>query len=323
MIVAVAFASCSKGGDDDGPDPGPDTGAHVPVTNITGVPAAATAEIPLTLSGTVVPSTATNKSIVWGLKSAGTTGATLTGSTFNATSAGKAIVTATVVNGLTANTPYTKEFEITVVAAGTPLTFTDSHTFDIPNRTENDPITDINVAAGVSGGTPPYTFSLGEGSTLPAGITLSPAGIISGSPTTPGDAGTATIVVEDSSDPQQSASITIYYGAIHPATIRIFPEIPDGELVIGPAAWACRYAIETNQPVWDAVITPAEAQTWCSVEKISNSFLLRIENNTSLSPRTPATLTVSAGTAFIVVRIEQQGAPTGEDFEYKDDTGWD
>jgi hypothetical protein len=43
-----------------------------------------------------------------------------------------------------------------------------------------------------TGGTTPYTWSLSSG-TLPAGLTLSAAGVISGTPTTPG---TYTITVK-------------------------------------------------------------------------------------------------------------------------------
>ncbi|MCL1982586.1 MAG: hypothetical protein FWG53_05835, partial [Clostridiales bacterium] len=88
-------------------------GSFVPVTNITGVPSAATAGTPLTLTGTVEPTNATNKTITWSLKDAGTTGATLSGSTLNATAAGNVIVTATIVNGINGGN-YVKDFVIAV-----------------------------------------------------------------------------------------------------------------------------------------------------------------------------------------------------------------
>lgn len=40
-----------------------------------------------------------------------------------------------------------------------------------------------------SGGTPPYSFALGAGSTLPPGLTLLSDGTISGVPSSPGDFG--------------------------------------------------------------------------------------------------------------------------------------
>ncbi|MDR1380293.1 MAG: hypothetical protein LBJ47_02315, partial [Tannerella sp.] len=90
----------------------------IPVTNITGVPTAATAGAPLNLTGTVVPASATNQTIAWSVKTAGTTGATISGgSTLNTAAAGTVTVTATIANGRTASTPYTQDFSITVSAA--------------------------------------------------------------------------------------------------------------------------------------------------------------------------------------------------------------
>ncbi|MDR2911242.1 MAG: Ig-like domain-containing protein [Bacteroidales bacterium] len=97
--------------------------AFVPVTDITGVPAGATAGTSLTLTGAVAPANATNKTITWSIKDAGTTGATVSGSTFNATGAGAATVTATIVNGATESTNYTKDFTITVTSPPVLPTF--------------------------------------------------------------------------------------------------------------------------------------------------------------------------------------------------------
>jgi hypothetical protein len=58
---------------------------------------------------------------------------------------------------------------------------------------------DLSKAANVSGGTPPYSFSLVAGSSLPMGLSLSPSsGVVSG---TPSGAGTFNFgfVVKDSS----------------------------------------------------------------------------------------------------------------------------
>lgn len=76
---------------------------HKPVTGITGVPTTASTSVDLTLTGTVAPADASNKTIVWSVKSAGTTGAVITGNTLKTTRAGTVVVTATVTNGLTAS----------------------------------------------------------------------------------------------------------------------------------------------------------------------------------------------------------------------------
>ncbi|NMA94379.1 MAG: hypothetical protein GX975_06940, partial [Clostridiales bacterium] len=84
-----------------------------------------------------------------------------------------------------------------------------SSAYDIPAWTQGTAIKGIDVSGGASGGTKPYTFSA---SGLPAGISISSAGVISGTPTAAGAAGTATITVTDSAG--TSRSITISYGKI-------------------------------------------------------------------------------------------------------------
>jgi len=91
-------------------------GTFVPVTNITGVPTAATVNIPLTLTGTVEPSNATNQTIAWSVKDAGTTGAVIGGNILFVTATGTATITATITNGLAAGTDYTQDFDIEIKA---------------------------------------------------------------------------------------------------------------------------------------------------------------------------------------------------------------
>jgi hypothetical protein len=98
------------------------TDAFVAVTNITGVPTAATIGTALALSGTVEPSNATKKTISWSVKDAGTTGATINGDIFRSTSAGTARITATIANGKATGTAYTQEFTITVTKSITAVT---------------------------------------------------------------------------------------------------------------------------------------------------------------------------------------------------------
>jgi hypothetical protein len=133
------------------PPPPPD---FVAVTDITGVPAAATAGAPLVLNATVVPADATNKTINWSIKTDAGTGATITsGTLFTATAAGTATITAAITNGAAPvgqafglsrqgealphaapATPadYTKDFYITVAAAPPPPSENIIITFD-PN----------------------------------------------------------------------------------------------------------------------------------------------------------------------------------------------
>lgn len=98
---------------------------------------------------------------------------------------------------------------VTVTAKSNVVTFTDNSSYDIPASYNGVAITSINVSTGVSGGTSPYIFTA---TGLPAGITISTAGVISGTPKASVSAGTATITVKDAA--LKTASITINYGAI-------------------------------------------------------------------------------------------------------------
>jgi len=92
------------------------------VTNITGVPSLTKAGTPLNLSGTVSPANATNKDIVWNVKSAGETGATISGNSLYVTDAGTVVVTATITNGKAEGSPYTQDFTIMVRAEDNTVT---------------------------------------------------------------------------------------------------------------------------------------------------------------------------------------------------------
>lgn len=88
----------------------------VAVTGITHVPNATVAGFDLDLSNaTVEPDNATNKTVIWSVKDAGTTGAAINGNIFSATAAGEAVITATIKNGA-AEGDFTQDFPITVTA---------------------------------------------------------------------------------------------------------------------------------------------------------------------------------------------------------------
>ena len=86
----------------------------IPVTNITGIPTTATATLAVTLNGTVIPTNANNKTIVWSVVTPNTAGGSISGNTLNTTTNGTTTVRATITNGLTPTSPYTQDFTITV-----------------------------------------------------------------------------------------------------------------------------------------------------------------------------------------------------------------
>lgn len=95
----------------------------VAVTQITHVPDTATVGTPLQLTGTVVPSDATNKTIIWSVSPNNTlSGVNVSGTVFTATTAGTAKIRAVITNGTTTG-DYIQDFNITV-DAGAPVQHT-------------------------------------------------------------------------------------------------------------------------------------------------------------------------------------------------------
>lgn len=85
------------------------------VNEITQVPAETTEGQELVLFGTVSPDNATRKSIVWSVKDAGDTGATINGNIFSAPKAGTVVVTAAIDEGSAVGVDYAQDFIINVV----------------------------------------------------------------------------------------------------------------------------------------------------------------------------------------------------------------
>lgn len=118
---------------------------------------------------------------------------------------------------------YTYSVKQASVSVISPLVFIDSSSYDLPKMSIDRPIKSKNVSGGVSGGLKPYTFTA---TGLPAGLTISSGGVISGTPTAMRAPGTATIKVADSSVPQKQQTITINFGEV--TEYFPFDDVPDG-----------------------------------------------------------------------------------------------
>jgi hypothetical protein len=162
------------------------------------------------------------RGVTWSMTGVGTlTNETATGAAYNApgTGGGRATITATAV----ADTSKTASLTVTVTAA--PSITTSS----LPADTEG---TAYSQTLTASGGAGTLTFSLISGS-LPAGLTLSSAGAITGIPTGPNNTSNFTVQVTDSSGggPQsstQALSITINEPAAPTITTSSLPAGVEG-----------------------------------------------------------------------------------------------
>jgi Putative Ig domain/IPT/TIG domain len=95
--------------------------------------------------------------------------------------------------------PVSNALIFTITQAGPPsLTIT---TNSLPEGKVNNT---YSASLQVSGGTPPYEWSISSGSLLP-GLSLSGSGVISGTPTKPGSSG-FTVLVTDSGNPKGTAT---------------------------------------------------------------------------------------------------------------------
>jgi uncharacterized protein YjdB len=242
----------------------------VPVTNITGVPTTATVGTPLTLTGTVVPSDATNRTITWSVSNAGTTGATISGNTLSTTAAGTVVVRATIINGLTPTSNYTQDFTITVNDGSgldlvTDVTLNKNHLMLLVGRSE----TLIATVLPPTAASKDVVWSCDS----PYVATVDQNGLVTGI-----GAGPALITVK-----------TI--DGRFTATCTVLVTVPVSGIVISPAA----LSIDVGEMYWlTATVEPFNAAntnlTWTS----SNTAIATINQAGFVTGVAPGTVTITA-----------------------------
>lgn len=118
--------------------------AFVPVTDITLVnfPTPIRADQTANIEGKVFPSDADNQNILWTINNPGSTGASITDGVISFTNPGTMTLLATILNGTSAVTNFTKEFTIKVNDPWTPVSHIEltPTTYD-PNTTNGEAIT--------------------------------------------------------------------------------------------------------------------------------------------------------------------------------------
>ncbi len=241
MVIIMVFAGCSKNSDD-----------FVAVSDITDAPAVAEVDKPLQLTATVSPSGATNKTIVWVIKDAGKTGASITGTNvLTATSTGSATVTATIANGATETMPFTKDFTISVRATGeipvvTGVTVTPStanvakdrtHTFAATVAGTKLEETDYAVNWTVTGGTKTETVIDTDGT-----LTIAE------------DETAVNLTVKATSILDKSKSGT--------ASITVIEKPDDGPKAVYFGTWRVVVSVDGDNAFWEQITISADKAVW-------------------------------------------------------------
>ena len=200
LLACVFVGGCSRGGGGDsgggGGVPGP-TPVTVTTTSLPAGTVGAAYNTTLASSGGTAP-------ILWSLTAGSLpSGLSLNGSgtiSGTPTAAGTSNFTVQAADAASADT---QALSITINAAGGTLAIT---TTSLPSGTVG---VAYNATVVATGGTPPYTFSLTSGS-LPAGLSMSPSGAISGTPTAPGTSNfTAQVADSAAATDPQALSIAI------------------------------------------------------------------------------------------------------------------
>jgi hypothetical protein len=198
------------------------TGKSSQMVPVSIVSATANASLPLAISSTTLAAGVNGSSYSGQLAATGGTSPYNWSLVSGALPAGlRLVATSGVINGVPAVSG-TFSFTVSVSDSSLPVqTQTAAVSITIaaaPVATSPLAVTSSALAAGASGaaytatlaatgGTSPYTWTLASG-TLPAGLTLSTGGVISGTPTASGTS-SFTVSVHDSGSPQQKQSVTL------------------------------------------------------------------------------------------------------------------
>ena len=151
-----------------------------------------------------------------------------------------------------------------------PLTFADNPGLDMSGLKVGQYYRGKYFHGLVSGGTKDYTYSVDSENPLPAGLLLSSSAYIYGTPTEACEAGTARIIVKDSSNPQQDAYIDVAYEAVTVSTPVKGVSLDKDELILNYGEEdSLKYTISPNNATIKTV-------TWAS----SDDSIVRVDEGT-------------------------------------------
>ncbi|MDR2566702.1 MAG: Ig-like domain-containing protein [Bifidobacteriaceae bacterium] len=281
----------------------------VPVSGITGVPDTATAGVPLTLSGTVEPVGATNRAIVWSVKSAGTTGATIAGDILEATAPGALVITATVAGGAAPSADYAQDFAI-AVAAGPPAPSSDKDVISV-----GSPSGAVIGADTITGNVPHGTTSLTIDLAVSPGATwrlcgdASCASEIADKTLSPLAVGANTAWVEVTAEDGTTKTYRLT------VTRAAASAVPVTGIDVTSAGGATTIATDGGTLALQAIITPADATNKAVVWTSSDPAVATVEATGAAASTAEGNATVTAaanGTVTIRATAQDGSGVSGE-----------
>ncbi len=203
IVVFVFLAGCGGGGN----TPPPVAPLTITTTTLTAGTVNTAYSSTLSVTGGTAPYT-------WSVASGSSLPAGLTlssGGVISGTPTAAAVSSFTVQVSDAESTPVTTSAKLSLAISAGPLQITSGSP---PPGTVNAP---FSFSLSATGGIPPYTWSLAPGSSpLPAGLTLSATGVISGTPTASGTSTPVVQVTDSTTTNSASTNITI---TINPAGI--------------------------------------------------------------------------------------------------------
>ena len=199
--TTALLAGCSSSGGNSPPNPGQSTNLTVTTTSLPGGTVGAAYSGAVTASGGTTPYTYSAGSLPTGLTMSSTTGM-ITGTPVQS-SVGTASATITVTDS-SKPSPQSATSTLSIKISPASLAVTTS---SLPGGTAGSPYPSTTLQA--SGGLPPYSWALSAGN-LPAGLTLSAAGAITGTPSSAGTYPLTFLVTDSHSSPETAkASLTL------------------------------------------------------------------------------------------------------------------
>lgn len=201
------------------------------------------------------------------------------------TAAGNTSVTVQVSDASSPQQVATMTYTINIVLSTLAITTT-----SLPQGTIG--VTYPSTTLTYSGGNPPVTWSLAAGSSLPSGLTLSSAGVISGTPN--GTAGTSTFTVQatDSTPATVTQQLSITVVALAPLTVST-TSVPAGNIgtpystTLAATGGATPYTWSITSGVLPAGLTLSSAGVISGTPVAAGSFTFTAQVKDSQS--TPAT----------------------------------